>query len=475
MRLPEAIETSGSFWLASMPDTQSPGSLHITEGGDITLQLQRPHGNPATGQPATDLDLELGWGDIWEQPDRIMGLVDSYGYVTLEQCIRLKGSLTFGVGFSKATFHARLALFGVGYEAGETISFRDVHFETEGLAAWLAIWGIHNEQSLADNTGTITYSLPDRIPVDLPDGSTLHFAFGLEFPSVSVQVTELTVRQTCSINITTASPTDLTSFLQLSHKVCNFMSFSLGQPISITSFTGYFERTSGEVSRPIPVQIFGRIAPLVLNDSTIRPHEPLFYYRDVKERIADIIASWFSAYDSFEHSLNLYFNAESGMVTYLDIRFLWMTQALESFHRANSEDTTLPKPQFVNIVEDILNAVPDQHRGWIEQRLRYANEPSLRARLKKLLEPFNQLFGNKKERALLVSRIVDTRNYLTHYDKSTTNDRVDGTQELYEVYAKLQALFQLLILQHLGFGEESINRMVEENSALREKLQRAET
>ena len=109
------------------------------------------------------------------------------------------------------------------------------------------------------------------------------------------------------------------------------------------------------------------------------------------------------------------------------------------------------------------------------QRLRYANELSLRARLKKLLQPFHQWFGTKKERELLVSRVVDTRNYLTHYDDAATKERADGTQELYEVYQKLQALFQLQILRHLGFGEESINRMVETNSALREKLQRAET
>ena len=109
----------------------------------------------------------------------------------------------------------------------------------------------------------------------------------------------------------------------------------------------------------------------------------------------------------------------------------------------------------------------------MRQKLWYANEPSLRARIKKLIRPFGRWFGNRKTREALLNRVVATRNYLTHYDEESTKERAEGGKDLYEVYRKMKALFQLVTLQYIGFDEEAIDRIVENNSALSETLQQA--
>ena len=38
--------------------------------------------------------------------------------------------------------------------------------------------------------------------------------------------------------------------------------------------------------------------------------------------------------------------------------------------------------------------------------------------------------------------VCDTRNYLTHYDETTTGNRATGSDEMFELYGKLD-LFQL--------------------------------
>ena len=69
----------------------------------------------------------------------------------------------------------------------------------------------------------------------------------------------------------------------------------------------------------------------------------------------------------------------------------------------------------------------------------------------------------------MIRSIVDTRNYLTHYDESLEKNAADGT-ELWALCQKMEAMFQLHILNILGFSENEVSEIYKNSENLRKKI-----
>lgn len=78
-------------------------------------------------------------------------------------------------------------------------------------------------------------------------------------------------------------------------------------------------------------------------------------------------------------------------------------------------------------------------------KLKYGNEPSLRQRLKSLCGGLEPIYGSAKAIKALISKIVTTRNYLTHYDHELKSDAAQG-RALYRLIIAMEILFQLQLL-----------------------------
>jgi len=102
--------------------------------------------------------------------------------------------------------------------------------------------------------------------------------------------------------------------------------------------------------------------------------------------------------------------------------------------------------------------------------LKHGNEISLSQRLRRIVEPFKDLLGNKKQRSKFEYKTSITRNYLTHYLKDLEEDASDGEQ-LIRITDKLQAIFQLHLLYVIGFSVDEIKRMASNNHLLKRKLE----
>ena len=87
------------------------------------------------------------------------------------------------------------------------------------------------------------------------------------------------------------------------------------------------------------------------------------------------------------------------------------------------------------------------------------------------------LFGNAKERKSFIRKVVDTRNYFTHYDIGLENQALSGKklgdlEKLDRLHLKLKALLQLHFLKLIGMDIKSIKSIANENYAFRNKLGR---
>ena len=158
-----------------------------------------------------------------------------------------------------------------------------------------------------------------------------------------------------------------------------------------------------------------------------------------------------------------------GTQTYLEEKFLILTRGLEAYHRRASNEKVMNEAEFDELVENLINHCPEERKEWLEGKLKHANEVNLRKRIKRLIEPFKDLFGNNKKRKKLINWIVDTRNDLTHPNPPLEPKAAKG-RDLWILCLKMEILFQFHFLQLIGFSEDEIKSIVNNCSDFKYKM-----
>ncbi|MDK2741680.1 MAG: hypothetical protein NDI90_02120 [Nitrospira sp. BO4] len=458
MRLAEPISESGYFWLPEDPDTKWPGTLHISDRGEMKLDVIGPLGEP--------LDVSLGSGPL----KRVVGIIKS-SMVTLDNCYNIPRTIHFG-GISQSVIKAQFAYIGVGYEPNEAVTFSRLDFSVEGLDEWLSITGLRVEHHWEAQGATIQYGPPTEVPIQLPGNIGLAFTFAWTLPS-GVEVTKAEVTQKAYISLRSKDPRPIEDFLSLAFKITNFLCFAIDKTVYVDSVTAYSDELTTEIvegqKRKIPVTIYYEgILP-----SEVRPriswHDMLFQYRHVAQELEKVMTNWLANYEISEPAFNLYFASQSGAHRYIDGSFLSLAQGIETLHRRNSDKILMPESEFTQLVNVLLKACPNDKQKWLSGKLTYGNELSLRHRLTDMIDPFQPLYGSSTEGKAFISKVIDTRNYLTHYDKNLSAKAATGT-DLWKLCMKLEVLFQLHFLRLMGLENEYIKHLVNQNYAMKEKL-----
>ncbi len=471
MRLSEPIEKPGFFWLPEEPKNQLPGVLRISESGKVTLEISY----------SLDLSQEITKkfppGFSLEGPEdrnlnRIVGIIDN-DLITLDGCFYKDENLTGGV--STSTIYANRAFIGVNYDEEEKISFSEIKFSIDGLDEWLLVSGFRVEKNWKENGGLenvfIHFSPPEEIPFNLPEEIELKFTFQWSLPSPNS--TEVRINQKAYISLKSKELRPIEYFLDLVSKLHNFLRFAIDETVSLDSVTGYSRERTREIGKgkkhEIPIKVYYRSIPYSETKSEIYWPNMLFCYRNVAGQIEKILTKWLESYEIYEPAFNLYFASVSSGQKYMEWKFLSLSQGIETLHRRNSQEMQMPEEEFKDLVDTILQAIPQDRKDWMEGKLKYDNELSLRKRIKQMIKPFKDLFGNGRKRGSFISKIVDTRNYLTHYDGELAK-RVSSGEDLWKLCMKLEALFQLHFLRLIGMDIKSIKSIANENHALRNKL-----
>lgn len=66
-------------------------------------------------------------------------------------------------------------------------------------------------------------------------------------------------------------------------------------------------------------------------------------------------------------------------------------------------------------------------------------------------------------------QVVDTRNYLTHYDPELKNRAASGT-ELSKITEKLKIVLQICLIRELGLNESTIRFLLMKNWTFQQRL-----
>ena len=157
MRIKEEFKKSGYFWRPSEPDRKLPGTLSISDGGHIELEVIGRFG----GRIEVSLNADLN------PIERIVGHIEKDGEVTLDDCYykTLPHSLTGGI--SKSLIHVGKVFIGARYDEGESPVFNTLTFSVEGIDEWVGISGFEVTPQFEEHAATISYQLPADVSLNL--------------------------------------------------------------------------------------------------------------------------------------------------------------------------------------------------------------------------------------------------------------------------------------------------------------------
>ena len=471
MRLDEPIDSTGEFWLPGSADDKVPGTLRIAQNGEVTLELAGAFSGLAASVRHRRPGRHQFGGRTEEHPTRLLGVIQDGGSVTLDGCQPPSGRFQPTSGLATSVIHAAVAYIGIWYDENEEIVFDEIDCLFEGLDIWLSTDSIEYEYDDDNRGGNIRYRIPDDIPVTIRNGVEARLVFGLASPSVPLAVNEASIKQTAHLSLKLATAERLDGFASLAFKFCNFLSFALDQDLEVRGITGHVDvPVSEDQVRTRRVRIFCRLGPEIARGVPIRRHDAMFLYPQVADRIDTIISGWFGIYETCAPAINLYFASRNQTAAFLDTQVLWLAQALETLHRRTSDETDMAEEEFQKRYESIMKICPPDERRWLCGKLRYANSLPFRKRMRKLVEPFKGHFGSNTQGEYFISRVCDTRNFLTHYDEGTISNRAVEGADLFALRDKMAALFQLHLLKHIGLEQSLVDRFVSQNSRLRRKF-----
>ena len=456
MRIKEKFKKLGYFWLPSAPRDKVPGTLSISDGGFIELEIVHRLGGASTA--------------LEDDAKRIVGQIEEAGLVTLDNCFckSIEGSGEI----SKSLIHVNRVFTGVGYDEDEIPRFNSVTFSVEDLDEWVGITGINVDFQLEERTSTISYQPPADVPFNLDNGMQLLITFGWMAPT-GYPIKEAGISQKAYFELVSQEALELDDFISVVRKITHFLCFAMNQMVSLDGMeatSNNLRRDVGEgKTRAIPINIYYPSWPYSKNEPETYGSK-LFKFKEIQNDAERMINNWIEAYEQIAPTFNLYFLAKMGMQTYLEERFMALVQGLEAYHRRTSDEKQMDEAEFKELIDNLIDQCPPEKKEWLTGKLRYGNEVSLRRRLKKLIEPFEDVIEDWQKPKGLIDKIVNTRNYLTHYDLSLES-KAAKDEELWPLCRKMEFLFQLHFLQLIGFSREQIDSLLADSIPIRRRSQ----
>ncbi|MBN9653621.1 hypothetical protein J0K78_05015 [Halobacillus sp. GSS1] len=191
----------------------------------------------------------------------------------------------------------------------------------------------------------------------------------------------------------------------------------------------------------------------------------IFTYRDISHKIGEICNNWFLKEKELGNVFNLYFSDFFNGKADLENKFLNGVQTLEVYHRALGYGKIFDdevKEQNIHIINEALEGVIEEDiLTEVNKKIKHLNEYSLNKRLKNIFcdllhdDITKHLFISNKKAKSFANRVVETRNYLTHYDEEGKENKFEGI-ELYYANELLKVVAGVLLFKESGIDEEAI-------------------
>ena len=435
----EEFEYTGLWWLPEMPEKQICGTLRFTPGEGAVLDLI----GSFKGAKTTI---------VWGSEEIILGCLSNKGYVTLYKC-HTAGASYSSPGFQISSFRAGVVFIGAHFHKSEDIKFKSIDVHYLHLDEWTNISGFDIQDSF-DEEVVIKYKSPEPIKASINDDCEIYIIIRAEGPFHHVVQKEANIEQRTYIKIKTSEEKHFEEYEELMYQIQNFLSLGVWAPVHPLTIEGIAEANE-------KVEIFYELLDIPKTSKTLLPDNMLFTFKDISDRFDIFLRNWFGKADLLKPTYDLYFGTLYLPLMYREYHFLSLIQAIESFHRRRYGGEYLADEDYKEIHDVLVNAIPcgvkNDFKNSLENKLKYGNEFSLRKRLKEIFNEYqNEIPGLFiQNKGAFIKKVVDTRNYLTHYDKDL-KERVASGIDIFHLTHELKMLLEICFLIELGFSSEEI-------------------
>lgn len=444
----------GHFWLPCTPDKSVFGTLTFTRRDGANLSLA-----DSLSADRTEVEHSI-----------IVGQTAGGAYVTLLRAIRTQAPFLRLTASYPCSYHATFLISGAAFENESDMRFSLWQMRFPEMRAWVGRHGFEIESSGLFAGGDcpavrIDYRTPNKQALlSDADGIDLSLAF---WPLLRVRPDIAAVRQDVCLEVRQARGDTLQDYMRTATRCEHFLTLATGSLVRAGSIKAVVRTDDAEsAAHPIIVDI---LYQPVRNASGRNPRtdEFVFSLSDIEGLEQDCLRNWFAKAECLDPVCALYFGTLYNPSKYLDFNFLALVQAVEAYHRRATDESDQPQDVHEARVKSILEASPPAHRDWLEQKLAYSNELSLRRRLKLLFAQFSYLLDDLiPDRKAVISAIYDNRNYLTHYDAKLKGRAATGARLLFMVEV-LKLLLQASFLRELGLPDTKIKEFVSRSRTVR--------
>lgn len=427
-----------------------------------------------TFDPQTGIELELVGTlvssrahDNIHEPKVILGSTTDGKLVTLYRSFESSRSMSLP-GMPTCKYVVMYVLVGAHFEREEDLAFDTVRGRLKNLETWTSKFGFDVvETDFKTKTTKVEYTLPAPIEFKVREHVKGKLNFRSSVPS-SKYTNSATIEQMTEIIINHEKAVSLESLLDDFFHFQNFITlgtFEGSHALTIQlSNKDVQERLTETITEPVLVEV------LFQHSITVRPArhkihwEFLFHYHDIADTFSTIVEGWYSNQTILRPVTDLLFDSFYKSGTFTENMFLNISQALETFHRRCRKNEVRPKADHEKMVQDIVGTTNEEHKEWLKGRLHFSNEPTLHARLDELVQELSNKTLKKiiADKDTFVKDVKNSRNYYTHYDKSTERKAKKGA-ELFTLTERLKVVLVCAVLKQTGFSPDQIETLFERN------------
>lgn len=434
------------LWFSSVhPDNHLHGTLKFDVQEGIELEL---HGE------FQDLSIEDDNRDI----DIICGFTTNGKKISLYRCFKFH-SYRSSPGLSVSKFSADFVIVGEHYKTESDIKFNCINARINNLSPWLNTYGFEKVDSDFEFKKTeVIYKLPESITFNLSENIKGSFDFNISMP-LTQKTSKINLEQKVNLNLKFDEIKHFDEILSEYFHFQNFLILGLCQSthLNFLKLKTIHKQESVEQKSVSSVDVYFKQRINTTPNKRNHTRDFLFTYHDIESDFEELIKNWYSSKMKLKPIISILIDSFNKNNPFNENNFLNIAQALETYHRRFRLNEVLPKKEYKQKVNEILETVISDHKSWLKERLNFANEPTLHKRLEELLKENHNKTLSKMiiDRDQFIRDVKNSRNFYTHYDKRLEKKAIKGN-ELYLLTEKLRTLLICVLLNEMGFTKNKI-------------------
>jgi len=457
-KMNESFEYKGTWWLPENQERKVAGTLKYSPEDGPVLELI---------------------GSFWDLPglqkakgpNVILGKSDNGKLITLFYYRGRRDEMSWP-GLTRTTVRMQIIFVGYHFFKREDLVFDSLSVNYNYLNDWCGEYPFSVEWDIPKSY-KVNYQQPEPLIIELKE-----FKISLE-PELSVnhqRAGDINLKYFVYLKIEGNKKNHFEDLMNFMEKLRNFISLGVKRPIysngvKVKTDKYVIKGQDGKELNPL-IDVFYKKRRKEYKEKTLIPSDFLFSFNDIKSQFKNCLEKWIEIDELIKPVKDLYFGTLYNPRMFLENKFLNLTQALETYHsRIYKESYSINPKDFGEIFEKILEVIPSKHKKYFEEKLKYTNEYSLRKRVKEIIKKSSSIvefyLSNNREKKSFVNNVVNTRNYLIHYDEKLKNKVAKG-EDLYWLNLKLKILVEIVLMKEIGIDSKYIINALKRNTEYQE-------